>query len=430
MLDKVEISDNEGEDINDIENGGDKRPSSDSSRDIEDIVLHVEPTRKKACTNQHQAISSSSTLSNVPMATPITIQQKHRPILQHHTKTTTTAITTTPTATAVVATSRKSAPTREYGIKILDKIFHHTSFGCMHSPYVVHVTPQKSCLHDCAYCYAKSYTNFLTDSGLDKMDINQIQEATECEYKRLQRNATRAGYQRRPECHFSISTDCFQPNEVTQEITFAIMQVWLALGGIISVVSKGVPHSPQFRAKLLELWKTYKTSVSYQCTCASTNTEHQLKVEPGAPPPNIRLAFLKDVHKVAGVERISLRMNPLIPGFNDGEDEIINTLAVGAASGAKWAVVSYMYGSDKIFRLMSKRGFGEYINYFHQNKSQIAGGSAKYHVRKDIRMKTTEMAKKQGVNMCIRVITCGCDNQDLYPTEKCGICWNSGGKMY
>jgi len=206
-----------------------------------------------------------------------------------------------------------------------------------------------------------------------------------------------------------------------------MMEAWLVAGGLVSVVSKGVPYSQTFEDKLLRLWGAFKTTVSYQCTCACMDAVKQHEAEPGAPAPDARVGLLAKV-VAAGVERTSLRANPLIPGFNDTHEDIIGILNAAKHTGTKRVAVSHMYGSPRIFSVMQKSGFSFHRELFSTKKGCLKGGSAKVHVEDARRLSVTEFAKAQGKLLGLVVSSCGCDNSDIFPNDKCGICWNSGGK--
>lgn len=330
--------------------------------------------------------------------------------------------------------ARKKARGAQKGFSALElnKWFAHTSFGCMGHPLVAHFEPSTTCAHDCSYCYAKCYVGAAKRRPSEAMlghTPEDIVLATRAEGARLIKHANKIfGTEKDdgmpPEMHFSISTDALQPSREVQETSFIVMREWLGMGLLVSIVTKGVPYSDEFAERLLALFHANPDRVSYQQTCASMNPAKQMCVERGAPPPTKRIAFLGKV-VAAGVVRASLRINPLIPGFNDSDAEIEATLQSAASVGVKRAAISYAYGSAKIFRGIERDSRMNIRQFYESDKFDLQGGTGKYHVLASQRQAKTAFAKECGARLGIVVSACGCDNVDIFPKEKCGICFRS-----
>lgn len=267
-------------------------------------------------------------------------------------------------------------------------------------------------------------------------------------FEKLKKGPTRPGQfpfndGMKPELHFSISTDFLQPDPRVQETSYQVMKAWVEASGepLISMVTKGVPYSADMRARFLALFKAHPDQISYQCTCASVDKAAQKLVEPGAPEPEERFKFLEEVIHTAGVKRVSLRMNPLIPAVNDAKDLLAATLHRAAAAGVKRAACSYVYGSPVIFRNLQK--FCKLnLRPLMRCEAGLSGGSKKFQASTELRKDTTEWARRFGSELGIVVSSCGCDAKvcsfanfanspdnakDLYGSDKCGISWRSGG---
>jgi len=338
----------------------------------------------------------------------------------------------------------------------LESWFKQTSFGCMSNPLVKHFEPAVECLHKCSYCYVNGYvcgdTRTASAGTADKYTPEQRADITRaCAaklFEKLKKGVTRPGQfpfddGMKPELHFSISTDFLQPNPDVQNISYQVMKAWLEAPGnpLVSLVSKGIPCSADMRTKFLALFKAHPDQVSYQCTCASVDREAQKLMEPGAPEPEERFKFLEEVIHFAGVKRVSLRMNPLVPTVNDAKvrffkickiflkiakDLLAATLQRATAAGVKRAACSYMYGSPVIFRNVQK--FSKInLRPFMRAEAGLAGGTKKFQVNSELRKATTEWVRKFGSELGIVVSSCGCDAKDLYGSDKCGISWRSGG---
>jgi DNA repair photolyase len=349
----------------------------------------------------------------------------------------------------LVEASRHRQLTKETG-----HYFQHTSFGCMSDPLVAHFEPSLKCGHGCKYCYAVGYMSMRQGNAeiVENVKEEKLVKTTRAKALQLIEKMTKLKTKTPrqdmlPEMHFSMSSDSFAPDVPTQTRAYIVMREWLGMGLLCSIVTKGVPANPELREKFLSLMKQHPEAVSFQCTyeffslihppaffsvpkkrCASTSKEKQAAIEPGAPTPKERLAFLADVIAV-GVKRYSLRMNPLIPGHNDDNESIAATLDAANELGVKSIAVSHIYGTHKINAALGKAGFGHTLRYFKTKKSPLHGGANKYHVLDDRRRAVLQFAidyaKEKGYGMTIRA--CGCDNADIFPAHACGICWRSGG---
>jgi DNA repair photolyase len=313
----------------------------------------------------------------------------------------------------------------------LNQCFAHTKFGCMGSSLVTHFEPSSHCHHGCSYCYATCYphrTSLLMSPDYSEQTIikTTIRKATQmmARYKRSQK--TQSVPLLPPELHFSISTDFLQPDVLIQSRSLLIIQTWLQKGLLVSMVTKGVPMTSDLETRFLSIVEQYHQQISFQCTCASIDPKLQHLAEPGAPSPDTRLNFLSKIIKT-GVSRVSLRINPLIPEFNDSDGLLRELIDRVASMNVKRLTVSYMYGSSRIFIHMNKiPELYRVKTYFIPDTYKLSGGAPKFHVKKDIRQKTTEWVKQYASSKGIIATSCGCDNQDLYPEDKCGISWRSG----
>jgi DNA repair photolyase len=334
----------------------------------------------------------------------------------------------------------------------VDRWFAHTSFGCMKSKMVTHFEPSVTCAHRCAYCYVVGYVCPQPRKPSEAMSLGvsdetiiratcakaakmmkMIRGVKEGERyfgaRRLIRGVATEGEfwdGEMPELHMSISTDCLQPVPVVQDRSFLVMRTWLEQGLLLSVVSKGVPHSPELRGLMLALFAKHKAQVSFQVTCATSDVNASTLLEPGAPLPEVRFKWLAEL-VAAGIAHASLRMNPLVPGINDSDEQMINTAKCAVGTGVRAIAISYMYGKPSIFREMGKRGLDmeRIVSGFEKNKFALKGGAPKQHVFKCKRLHAHNVVATYAKAFNITTTSCGCDNQDIFPDDKCGICWRS-----
>lgn len=169
--------------------------------------------------------------------------------------------------------------------------------------------------------------------------------------------------------------------------------------------------------------------MSYQCTVASVDEAAQKLLEPGAPPPEVRIAFMEEVAARTEVKRLSFRMNPIVPGANDSDEQIRATIErLGRVSArVKRVAFSYMYGSPKILTTVRKRTGIDLGPRFDKTRGGVKGATGKFHVLAELRFQKLKFARQVANPFGIKVSSCGCDNGDVeeLAEERCGICWRS-----
>jgi DNA repair photolyase len=337
----------------------------------------------------------------------------------------------------VPPTMRERVSAREleqWGIK-------QTGFGCLKhlTKHIELPSPDGKCVHNCVCCYVANYPGggkVMPSKALDAApaEIEQyIKASAALLWKGVDRlKALECWDGLPPEIHFAVSSDVLAPVAKIQECFFLLARAALANNLNISVVSKGVPYNQDMADRLIKLFATRPTAVSYQCTCGSMDAAKQKLVEPGAPEPKIRLAWASRVKNEAKVGQTTLRMNPMYPGFNDGEEEIRATIDAAAAIGIKDVAFSYVYAAPKIFKNMA-RGVPQFDNtwrqkYFDEAPASLSGALGKFHVHGDYRLSRHLAAKRYAMDSWgIAIHSCGCDNADLpeLVKEGCRICWRS-----
>jgi DNA repair photolyase len=351
----------------------------------------------------------------------------------------------------------------------LSKWFSKTSFGCMSGPLVRMVElicdPSGKCENDCSYCYVRNYFGGKVTPSLvsTAQPADIIQHVLRLAYnmarrmEQLRAKGTWNGLE--PELHFAISSDALQNNPAVQERLYTILNTWLNIESVevhtkgrhlvtvqvrllASIVSKGVPYSDDMRQRLLALFREHPDQISYQGTCASLDRAKQKRVERGAPDPDARLVWLAQVAKAVReglalkgkkdvAPRVSLRMNPMIPGFNDSHELMEAIIDRAAAYHIPVAAMSDLYLTSTISRNMRNLASLdiEDLGAYETTKTALNGGTGKFHSSPASRLEKFRylqayIARKK---YDIRLVSCGCDNQDVpeLASQKCGICWNS-----
>jgi len=192
------------------------------------------------------------------------------------------------------------------------------------------LNPYRGCEHGCAYCYARTYHEYLGYSaGLDfESKIIVKPDAPDL----LEKTFAKPGY--RPGL-ISLSgvTDCYQPIERKLEITRRCLEVLARHRHPVVVITKNALVRRDID-HLSELARHGAVAVYLSITTLDPALARQL--EPRASSPRARLEtmrLLADHGIPTGVSAA-----PMIPGLNDSELPAI--LEASAAQGASFAAYS------------------------------------------------------------------------------------------
>jgi len=179
--------------------------------------------------------------------------------------------------------------------------------------------PYVSCPHGCLYCYITSYIPGGFSRFAPKKDV----------LRKLARDVRYAN----PELHVSManSSDPYPPLEARLRLTRRALEILLGAGFKVLLITKS-----DLVARDADLLSRGRASVSFTITTLDEALAKRL--EPGAPPPSSRLKAIRLLTE-AGVP-CSLRLDPIIPGLNDHEEEVRRVVREAARAGAKHVVTS------------------------------------------------------------------------------------------
>lgn len=192
------------------------------------------------------------------------------------------------------------------------------------------LNPYRGCEHGCAYCYARTYHEYLGFSaGLDfESKIVVKPDAPELLEKALARSSYQPG-----SISLSGVTDCYQPIERKLELTRRCLEVLARFRNPVVVITKNALVARDLD-HLAELARHRAVAVYLSVTTLDAGLARVL--EPRASSPRARLETIRklaDAGVPAGVSAA-----PMIPGLNDSELPAI--LAAAADHGASFAAYS------------------------------------------------------------------------------------------
>lgn len=219
------------------------------------------------------------------------------------------------------------------------------------------LNPYRGCEHGCAYCYARTYHEYLGFSaGLDfESKIVVKHDAPEL----LAQELARPGYQP-GRIAMSGVTDCYQPAERKFGITRRCLEVMARFRQPVSVITKNalvvrdIDH-------LSELARHDAVAVYISITTLDAKLARTL--EPRASSPRARLETIRKLAD-AGIP-VGVAAAPMIPGLNDsGMPEI---LKAAAESGARFGFYSVVRLPGAVREVFS----GWLEEHFPQRKQKV-----------------------------------------------------------
>lgn len=192
------------------------------------------------------------------------------------------------------------------------------------------LNPYRGCEHGCAYCYARTYHEYLGFSaGLDfESKIVVKPDAPELLEKALSKSTYKPGT-----ISLSGVTDCYQPVERRLGLTRACLGVLARYRNPVVLITKNALVSRDLDH--LEELARHRAVVVY-LSVTTLDPDLARVLEPRASSPRARLETIRKL-SAAGVPA-GVSAAPMIPGLNDSELPAI--LAAAAEHGASFAAYS------------------------------------------------------------------------------------------
>jgi DNA repair photolyase len=192
------------------------------------------------------------------------------------------------------------------------------------------LNPYRGCEHGCAYCYARTYHEYLgLSAGLDfESKIIVKRNAAELLEKTFAKPSYKPGL-----ISLSGVTDCYQPVERKLGITRACLEVLARFRNPVIVITKNALVTRDID-HLAELAQYNAVAVYLSITTLDSGLARIL--EPRASSPRARLEAMREL-SARGI-RVGVSAAPMIPGLNDSELPAI--LEAAAQHGASFAAYS------------------------------------------------------------------------------------------
>jgi DNA repair photolyase len=199
-----------------------------------------------------------------------------------------------------------------------------SSLPCLRDVATINVTA--GCALGCKYCYIQGYSHY---PGGDRVILYaNTPEVVAQELRRKRKPPQRV--------YFSPSSDAFQYLPQVQDVSLRTMAVLLGAGIEIAFLTKGFITRP-----FLDLFAGHVERVFAQIGITTLDRTVWRRFEPRTAPPHMRIAAINALVRL-GVHT-TVRLDPLIPGLTDSDDNLLSLLRALSQSGIREAAASYLF---------------------------------------------------------------------------------------
>jgi DNA repair photolyase len=284
------------------------------------------------------------------------------------------------------------------------EVLTHPKLPCLASFHTINLTA--GCPQECRYCYAQSYAHH-PGWGTVAYYSNARDKLRE-ELARLR--------QRPRLVYFSTATEPFLAIPQILDVQYEIMATLLDCGIALLISTKGfIPD------RFVELFAVHPGKVHVQVGMTTLQEEIRELIEPRTVAIDRRLSNLERLH-AHGVET-ETRMDPLIPGLTDTNDNLEALVSNLARVGVRELVASFLFLRWKVdlpnhlvWRDWSVRAMRRI--YTHKVTDYCGGGTiwlppTNYRRERFEALQTLAEANQMTVKLC------KCKNKDLAEASCC-----------
>ena len=192
-------------------------------------------------------------------------------------------------------------------------------------PFTWTVNPYRGCAMGCRYCYAAYTHEFMGIAGADFHSLVYVKTGA--------RRRRHGGWPRSVRSGETIAlgtaTDPYQPAEAEARVTRRFLEMVAGHRNVrLGIVTKGA-----LILRDIELLQKIhmRSRLNVHVSLISPHAELVRKLEPWAPPPEVRIEVMRRLVE-AGIE-VSLGLAPVLPGLTDDEASLDLLLEHVAAAG-------------------------------------------------------------------------------------------------
>lgn len=223
-------------------------------------------------------------------------------------------------------------------------------------PFPWTVNPYRGCAMGCRYCYAAYTHEFMGITTPEEFHSTvYVKVGGREETGRALARAVRRG----DLIALGAATDPYQPGETEWGVTRSFLdQVAQHRGARLGITTKGAAI-----LRDIELLRTIheRSSLSIHVSLISTDAALVRRLEPLAPPPEVRLEVMRRL-KEAGLE-VRLALAPVLPALTDDEATLDRLLAAVRATG-----VDHFFFNVLFLRSPTKE---KYLRWLEQDSPRL-----------------------------------------------------------
>jgi DNA repair photolyase len=258
-------------------------------------------------------------------------------------------------------------------------------------PFEWTVNPYRGCAMGCRYCYA-AYTHEylgLEAAGSFHSTIYAKSFGPDETLRRLAATARRG-----ERVALGTATDPYQPGESELGVTRRFLECAAQLRGLrLGITTKGaiVLRDLDLLARIHS-----RSQLSVQVSLNSLDAPLLRRIEPWAPPPEVRIEVLRRLAE-AGL-RVGLSLSPILPGITDQEAGLDALIARAAGAGVRrmWGSLLFLRSPtrEKYFAFI-EREFPRYLEAYRRAYAGVSHLSGPYRERVEAMVR--RLREKHGV---------------------------------
>lgn len=229
-------------------------------------------------------------------------------------------------------------------------------------PFEWTVNPYRGCSMGCRYCYA-AYTHEYLGLEAEESFHSAIYAKTGGLDETARRLATAA--RRGERVALGTATDPYQPGETDFQVTRRFLERAVQLRGLrLGITTKGA-----LILRDLDLLRRIheRSELQVQVSLTSPRAELLRRLEPWAPPPDVRIEVLRRLAE-AGL-RAGLSLSPILPGLTDREDHLDELFGKVKEAGVRrmWCSLLFLRSPtrEKFFAFLA-REFPHYLESYRR----------------------------------------------------------------
>ncbi|MGQ4914307.1 MAG: SPL family radical SAM protein [Candidatus Asgardarchaeia archaeon] len=256
------------------------------------------------------------------------------------------------------------------------------------------LNPYTGCDHRCRYCYITSYipkafevrpkSNLIINLKKDLRKINP-----------------------RIPISMSNSSDPYPTIEKQVLLTRKVLETLMEYNTKLLITTKS-----DIVLRDIDILK--KLSAAVMITITTMNNEIAKKLEPFAPSPTMRIKAIEKLSK-EGIP-VGIRLDPIIIGINDSEENILDVIRLASAAGAKHIVAStYKPRADNWIRM--KTAFPDIMEKTKHLYSDTIGHTK--YLTKQLRRKLMVQVRQIAEEYKLTFATCREGFIDLHTAKSC-----------